>query len=255
MSARRPRALGKSLQTSKLARSCSGSKPATLSLTKSSFCDAAHSSGGCCLGEANGGITVVEGGVCCGVFISSGAKRKSACKLRKRGYLGLGTAKPGTNEVGWQGFFFACNFSEESTGSALPSHQSWVWVRPQLNPGSQGAFQHAHICRLVLLCLGTHCNTPATLIDITDMTLPDAMESLHNFHWLSLKPTHGRNSDPHHSPYAPIHYLTNLTNKLEKCMHKRHKLGFADTSGYYNKSWQSLNHAIQPAPPSITANT
>eukprot|EP00983_Pelagomonas_calceolata_P055313 1144105-Pelagomonas_calceolata.AAC.3 len=35
-------------------------------------------------------------------------------------------------------------------------------------------------------------------------------------------------------------------------MHKRHKLGSADASGYYYNSWQRLNHAIQPTPPTTT---
>eukprot|EP00983_Pelagomonas_calceolata_P062314 1147242-Pelagomonas_calceolata.AAC.1 len=70
-----------------------------------------------------------------------------------------------------------------------------------------------------------------------DITLPDARDLFHNFYWLTLKSSHGRNGDPHHSHTAPIHYLTNLQlrDKLKSHMHKRHKLGSADTSGYYYK--------------------
>eukprot|EP00983_Pelagomonas_calceolata_P015918 504834-Pelagomonas_calceolata.AAC.1 len=37
-------------------------------------------------------------------------------------------------------------------------------------------------------------------------------------------------------------------------MHKRHKLGSADTSGHYYNSWQRLNYATQPAPPDTSVN-
>eukprot|EP00983_Pelagomonas_calceolata_P120783 1160738-Pelagomonas_calceolata.AAC.3 len=49
-------------------------------------------------------------------------------------------------------------------------------------------------------------------------------------------PSHGRKSDPHHSYTAPIYYLTYLTDKLKTHMHRKHKLGSADTSGYITKA-------------------
>eukprot|EP00983_Pelagomonas_calceolata_P056027 1144415-Pelagomonas_calceolata.AAC.1 len=72
----------------------------------------------------------------------------------------------------------------------------------------------------------------------TGFALPDARDPFHNFYWLTLKTSHGRNGDPHHSHTTPTHYLTNLTDKLRTHMQNRHKLGSADTSGYYHNSWQ-----------------
>eukprot|EP00983_Pelagomonas_calceolata_P006917 225619-Pelagomonas_calceolata.AAC.1 len=60
-------------------------------------------------------------------------------------------------------------------------------------------------------------------MDTTDITLPDARASFHNFYWLSLKSSPGSNSELHHSRTArtaPTHYLTNLTDKLKTHMHK-----------------------------------
>eukprot|EP00983_Pelagomonas_calceolata_P081338 1155536-Pelagomonas_calceolata.AAC.2 len=95
------------------------------------------------------------------------------------------------------------------------------------------------------------CARIAALTDSMDIALPDARDPSHNFYWLPLKSSHGRNSDPpwvmrHHSHNAPIHYLTNRTDKLKAHMHKRHKLGSTDTSGSYYNSWQRLNNAKQP---------
>eukprot|EP00983_Pelagomonas_calceolata_P007023 228560-Pelagomonas_calceolata.AAC.1 len=78
------------------------------------------------------------------------------------------------------------------------------------------------------------------------IAIPDAKDPFHNFYWLSTKSSHERNDETHHYHSALIHYLTNLTDKLTTHMHKRHKLGSADTSSYYYNSWQRLNHAIQP---------
>eukprot|EP00983_Pelagomonas_calceolata_P067992 1149720-Pelagomonas_calceolata.AAC.1 len=103
------------------------------------------------------------------------------------------------------------------------------------------------------------CARTAALTDNTDIALPDARDPFHNSYcqWLSLKPTHGLvvglRSDPHHFPSALIQLPHNLTCKLKIHMHKK-KLGSADSSGYYYNR-QRLNHARQPAPPSITANT
>eukprot|EP00983_Pelagomonas_calceolata_P054933 1143896-Pelagomonas_calceolata.AAC.1 len=92
------------------------------------------------------------------------------------------------------------------------------------------------------------CARAATLTDTTDFALPDARDPFHNFYWLRLKSSHGRNGDPHHSHTAPIHYLKNLTDKLTAYMHKRHKLGSADTSGYHLNSWQRLTIPYGPLP-------
>eukprot|EP00983_Pelagomonas_calceolata_P047041 1140438-Pelagomonas_calceolata.AAC.3 len=73
---------------------------------------------------------------------------------------------------------------------------------------------------------------PAALTDTTDIAFPGARDPFHNLYWVSLKPMHGCNSDPHHSPSAHTDNLTILTDKLKKHMQKRHKLGSADTSGY-----------------------
>eukprot|EP00983_Pelagomonas_calceolata_P008031 261572-Pelagomonas_calceolata.AAC.1 len=42
--------------------------------------------------------------------------------------------------------------------------------------------------------------------------------------------------------------LTNLTDKLQTHMQDRHKLGSADTSGYYYSCWQRLYYTIWPLP-------
>eukprot|EP00983_Pelagomonas_calceolata_P108400 1159453-Pelagomonas_calceolata.AAC.7 len=73
------------------------------------------------------------------------------------------------------------------------------------------------------------CACAAALTDTTDFALPDARDPFHDFYWLRLKSSHGRNGDPHHPHTAPIHYLTNLTDKLKAHVHKRYKLGSADT--------------------------
>eukprot|EP00983_Pelagomonas_calceolata_P021521 673903-Pelagomonas_calceolata.AAC.1 len=84
-------------------------------------------------------------------------------------------------------------------------------------------------------------------MDTTDITIPDARDPFYNFYWLSLKSSRGHNGELQNSRTAPTHYLTNLTDKLKTQMHKRHKLGSADTSGHYYNSWQRLNYATQPA--------
>eukprot|EP00983_Pelagomonas_calceolata_P005171 169030-Pelagomonas_calceolata.AAC.1 len=38
-------------------------------------------------------------------------------------------------------------------------------------------------------------------------------------------------------------------------MHKRCKLGSANTSGHYYNSWQRLNYATQPAPPNNSVSS
>eukprot|EP00983_Pelagomonas_calceolata_P009697 313745-Pelagomonas_calceolata.AAC.1 len=78
----------------------------------------------------------------------------------------------------------------------------------------------------------------------TPFALPDARVPFHNFYWLTLKSSNGRNGDSHHSRTTPTHYLTNLTDKLTTHMHNRHKLASADTSGFYYNSWQRLNYTI-----------
>eukprot|EP00983_Pelagomonas_calceolata_P083832 1156238-Pelagomonas_calceolata.AAC.3 len=92
------------------------------------------------------------------------------------------------------------------------------------------------------------CARTAALTGTMDIALPDARDPFHNFCWLLLKSSHGRNCEPHHCHTAPIHYLTNLrdVDELKTHMHKRHKLGPADTSGYYYNSWQRLKYASQP---------
>eukprot|EP00983_Pelagomonas_calceolata_P089131 1157280-Pelagomonas_calceolata.AAC.12 len=88
------------------------------------------------------------------------------------------------------------------------------------------------------------CARAAALTDTTDFALPDARDPFHNFYWLTLKSSHGSKSETHHSHATPTHYLTNLTDKLKTHMHNRHKLGSADTYGYYYNSWQRLNYTI-----------
>eukprot|EP00983_Pelagomonas_calceolata_P019711 621850-Pelagomonas_calceolata.AAC.1 len=46
----------------------------------------------------------------------------------------------------------------------------------------------------------------------------------------------------------------NLNDKLNVHMHKKHKLGSADSSGYHYSSWQRLNYATQTTSPVTTAN-
>eukprot|EP00983_Pelagomonas_calceolata_P086414 1156752-Pelagomonas_calceolata.AAC.2 len=92
------------------------------------------------------------------------------------------------------------------------------------------------------------CARAASLTDTADIALPDARDPFHNFYWLPLKSSHGRNSDPHHSHTTPTYYLTNPTDKLKARMHNRHKLDSADTSGYYYISRQRLNYTVQPTP-------
>eukprot|EP00983_Pelagomonas_calceolata_P112731 1159912-Pelagomonas_calceolata.AAC.7 len=86
------------------------------------------------------------------------------------------------------------------------------------------------------------CAHAAALMDTTDVALPDARDPFHNFYWLTLKSS--RNGDPHHSHTTPTHYLTILTDKLKTHMRNRHKLGSADTSGFYYNGWQRLNYTI-----------
>eukprot|EP00983_Pelagomonas_calceolata_P061176 1146716-Pelagomonas_calceolata.AAC.2 len=92
------------------------------------------------------------------------------------------------------------------------------------------------------------CARAAALTDTTDIALPDARDPFHNLYWLSLKFSHERNGKTHHSHSALIHYLTNLTDKLETHMHKRHELGSVDTSGHYHNSWQPAA-SERPTPP------
>eukprot|EP00983_Pelagomonas_calceolata_P038137 1136685-Pelagomonas_calceolata.AAC.3 len=48
---------------------------------------------------------------------------------------------------------------------------------------------------------------------------------------------------------VPTQRLTNLTESSKHtCSKYTHNLGSADTSGYYNNSWQRLNYAMQPTP-------
>eukprot|EP00983_Pelagomonas_calceolata_P064354 1148087-Pelagomonas_calceolata.AAC.1 len=98
------------------------------------------------------------------------------------------------------------------------------------------------------------CAHTAALTGTMDIALPGARDSFHNFYWLSLKSSHERNGKTHDSHTALTHHLTNLTDKLETHMHKRHKLGSADTSGYYYNSWQRLNRGIQPTPPTTVGD-
>eukprot|EP00983_Pelagomonas_calceolata_P077088 1153703-Pelagomonas_calceolata.AAC.2 len=75
------------------------------------------------------------------------------------------------------------------------------------------------------------------------------------FYWLSLKSSHGHNGEPSHFHTAPTHYLTNLADKLKTHMHKKHKLGSADTSGYFYNSWQRLNNTIRPTSLNTTVSS
>eukprot|EP00983_Pelagomonas_calceolata_P102380 1158799-Pelagomonas_calceolata.AAC.3 len=61
-----------------------------------------------------------------------------------------------------------------------------------------------------------------------------------------------QNDGVHRSHTFSSHYLTNLNDKVKAHMHKKHKLGSADISGYHYQRWQKLNDTI---PPTITANT
>eukprot|EP00983_Pelagomonas_calceolata_P048508 1141068-Pelagomonas_calceolata.AAC.1 len=88
-----------------------------------------------------------------------------------------------------------------------------------------------------------------------DIAFPDARDPFYHFYWLSLKSSHGRNGEPHHSRTAPTHYLTNLADKLKTHMLKRHKRSSADTSGYYYNSWQRLNYTIWPTPQNTTVSS
>eukprot|EP00983_Pelagomonas_calceolata_P094731 1157919-Pelagomonas_calceolata.AAC.11 len=92
------------------------------------------------------------------------------------------------------------------------------------------------------------CTRTAAVADLTGIAISGAGDPFHNLCWLSLKSSHGRNDDPRHSHTAQTHYLTIMTEKLEN-MHKRHKLGSADTSrvarsGYYYKSWKLTTHPL-----------
>eukprot|EP00983_Pelagomonas_calceolata_P066456 1149052-Pelagomonas_calceolata.AAC.2 len=98
------------------------------------------------------------------------------------------------------------------------------------------------------------CARSAALTYTTDITLPDARDPFHNFYWLSLETSHGHTDSLHLSHGSPIHYLTNLNDKLRLHMHKNHKLGSADTSSYHSNSWQRVNYAIKPNSPVTTAN-
>eukprot|EP00983_Pelagomonas_calceolata_P127660 1161428-Pelagomonas_calceolata.AAC.3 len=90
------------------------------------------------------------------------------------------------------------------------------------------------------------CACAAALKGTTEVALPEARDPFHDFYWLTLRSSHGRNCDSHHSRTTPTHYFTNLTDKLKNRMHNRHKLGSADTSGFYYNSWKRLNYTIQP---------
>eukprot|EP00983_Pelagomonas_calceolata_P025581 803429-Pelagomonas_calceolata.AAC.1 len=98
------------------------------------------------------------------------------------------------------------------------------------------------------------CAHTAALTDATDIALPDARDPFHKFYWLSSKTSHGQTDGLHRSHAFPTHYLTNLNDKLKAHMHKKHKLGSADASGYHYNSWQRLNYAIQPTSLVTTAN-
>ena len=95
------------------------------------------------------------------------------------------------------------------------------------------------------------CTCTAALSDTVDITLLDARDPFHNVYWLSLKIS-TQNDGRHRSHRFPIHYLANLSDKLKTHMHKKHKLGSADTSRYHYQRWQKLNDAT---PPTINANT
>ena len=74
------------------------------------------------------------------------------------------------------------------------------------------------------------CARTAAVFDTVGITLPDTRDPFHNFYWLSLKPS-TQNNDRHRSHTSPIQYLTNISDKLKTHMHKKHRLGCADTSG------------------------
>eukprot|EP00983_Pelagomonas_calceolata_P088290 1157171-Pelagomonas_calceolata.AAC.2 len=59
------------------------------------------------------------------------------------------------------------------------------------------------------------CARAAALADTRDIALSDARDPSHNFYWLTLKSSHGRNGNPHHSHTTPTHYLNNLIDKLK----------------------------------------
>jgi hypothetical protein len=96
------------------------------------------------------------------------------------------------------------------------------------------------------------CARNAALSDNIDVVFPDARDPFHNIYWLSLKTSSLRDDGIHRSHAFPMHYLTNLNDKLKAHMHKKHKLGSADTSGHHYHRWQKLNDAI---PPTTIANT
>eukprot|EP00983_Pelagomonas_calceolata_P032043 1005888-Pelagomonas_calceolata.AAC.2 len=79
------------------------------------------------------------------------------------------------------------------------------------------------------------CACTVAPTNTTEIALPDARDSFHNFYWLSLKTSLGQTDGLHLSHTFPIHYLTNLNGTLKVQMHKKSKLGSADTSGYQRK--------------------
>eukprot|EP00983_Pelagomonas_calceolata_P058608 1145562-Pelagomonas_calceolata.AAC.3 len=97
---------------------------------------------------------------------------------------------------------------------------------------------------------GAHaCARTAALTDTTDIALPDARYPFHNIHWLSLKTSHGQTDGLHRARAFPIHYPINLDGKQKVHMHKKHKLGSVDTSGYHYQRWQKLSDAIPTSSP------
>eukprot|EP00983_Pelagomonas_calceolata_P057710 1145187-Pelagomonas_calceolata.AAC.1 len=65
------------------------------------------------------------------------------------------------------------------------------------------------------------CARSAALTATTDIALPDARDPFYNIHWLSLKTSHGQTDGLHRARALPIHYLTNLNDKLKVHMHKK----------------------------------
>ncbi|KAF5828068.1 hypothetical protein DUNSADRAFT_18267 [Dunaliella salina] len=75
------------------------------------------------------------------------------------------------------------------------------------------------------------CARTAALSHTIDIALPDARNPFRDSYRLSLKISSTRNDGMHRSHTFPIHYLTNLSDKFKTYMHKKHKLGSANTSG------------------------
>eukprot|EP00983_Pelagomonas_calceolata_P017629 553155-Pelagomonas_calceolata.AAC.1 len=84
------------------------------------------------------------------------------------------------------------------------------------------------------------CARTAALTDTIDIALPDARDRFHNIYWLSLKASHGQTDGLHRSHAFPIHYLTNLNDKLKVHMHK---LSIELSHHHVTEPWSSARRA------------